>query len=110
MNIVLDLISWICLLAGGTVIIIGAAGINRFPDFFTRLHAASVIDTLGCMLIVLGLIFQAGLSIVSIKLLLIVFFILFTTPTAAHALAKAALHGKLKPVLTNNGEQTSKSS
>lgn len=110
MNTVLDLISWICLLAGGTVIIIGAVGINRFPDFFTRLHAASVIDTLGCMLIVLGLIFQAGLSIVSIKLVLIVFFILFTTPTAAHALAKAAIHGKLKPVLTNSGEQTSKSS
>jgi multicomponent Na+:H+ antiporter subunit G len=110
MNVVFDLISWICLLTGGAVIITGAAGIIRFPDFFTRLHAASVIDTLGCMLIVLGLIFQAGLSIVSIKLVLIVFFILFTTPTAAHALAKAALHGQLKPVLTGSGEQTSKSS
>lgn len=110
MNIAFDLISWICLLAGGTIIIIGAVGIIRFPDFFTRLHAASVIDTLGCMLIMLGLIFQAGLSIVSIKLVLIVFFILFTTPTAAHALAKAAIHGKLKPVLTNSGEQTSRSS
>jgi multicomponent Na+:H+ antiporter subunit G len=82
----------------------------RFPDFFTRLHAASVIDTLGSMLIVLGLILQAGLSLVTVKLLLIIFLILFTTPTAAHALARAALHGKLKPVLSNNGEQTSKSS
>ena len=110
MSIALDLISWICLVAGGAVMIIGATGMLRFPDFFTRLHAASVIDTLGSMLIVLGLIFQAGLSIVSIKLVLIVFFILFTTPTAAHALAKAALHGQLKPVLTGSGEQTSKSS
>jgi len=96
MNFILDLVSWFSLL--------------RFPDFFTRLHAASVIDTLGSMLIVLGLILQAGLSLVTVKLLLIIFLILFTTPTAAHALARAALHGKLKPVLSNNGEQTSKSS
>jgi len=110
MNIALDLVSWICLVTGGVILIIGTVGMLRFPDFFTRLHAASVIDTLGSMLIVLGLILQAGLSLVTVKLLLIMFFILFTTPTAAHALARAALHGKLKPVLSNNGEQTSKSS
>jgi multicomponent Na+:H+ antiporter subunit G len=108
MNFILDIISWVCLVAGGVILIIGTIGMLRFPDFFTRLHAASVIDTLGSMLIVLGLILQAGLSLITIKLLLIIFFILFTTPTAAHALARAALHGKLKPVLSKNGEQTSK--
>lgn len=110
MNFILELVSWICLVSGGVVLVIGTFGMLRFPDFFTRLHAASVIDTLGSMLIVLGLILQAGLSLVTVKLLLIIFFILFTTPTAAHALAKAAMHGKLKPVLNNTGEQTSKSS
>jgi multicomponent Na+:H+ antiporter subunit G len=110
MNIVLDLLSWICLVTGGAIILIGTIGMFRFPDFFTRLHAASLIDTLGSMLIVLGLASQAGLGLVTVKLLLIIFFILFTTPTAAHALAKAAIHGKLKPVLSNTGEQTSKSS
>ena len=109
MNFILDITSWICLVAGGIVLVIGTFGMLRFPDFFTRLHAASVIDTLGSMLIVLGLILQAGVSLITIKLLLIIFFILFTTPTAAHALARAALHGNLKPVLSKNGEQTSKS-
>lgn len=104
MNIILDILSWFSLVAGGVILIIGTIGMLRFPDFFTRLHAASVIDTLGSMLIVLGLILQAGLSLITIKLLLIIFFILFTTPTAAHALARAALHGKLKPVLNKNGE------
>jgi multicomponent Na+:H+ antiporter subunit G len=110
MNFILDLVSWFSLVAGGVILIIGTVGMLRFPDFFTRLHAASVIDTLGSMLIVLGLVLQAGLNLITIKLLLIIFFILFTTPTAAHALARAALHGKLKPVLSKSGEQTSKSS
>lgn len=107
MNMFIDLISWICLVSGGIVVVIGTVGMLRFPDFFTRLHAASVIDTLGSMLIVLGLILQAGLTLVTVKLLLIMFFILFTTPTAAHALAKAALHGKLKPLTGKEGEPTS---
>ena len=98
MSLLLDIVSWICLSSGGLLVVIGAVGLLRFPDFFTRLHAASVIETLGAMLIVAGLIFQAGLSLVSIKLVLLVIFIMFTSPTAAHALAKAALHGKLEPV------------
>ena len=109
MNELLDLLSWILLVAGSLALITGATGLIRFPDFFTRLHAASVIDTLGCMLIIFGLLLQAGLSMVSVKLLLILVFVLFTTPTAAHALAKAALHGKLEPRLHNTGEQQSKS-
>ncbi len=104
MNTLLDLFSWISLMAGSTFLIIGAIGLIRFPDFFTRLHATSVIDTLGCLLIMLGLMLQAGLSIVAVKLLLIVIFILFTSPAAAHALAKAALHGEVKPLLHHSGD------
>ncbi len=104
MNILPDIFSWILLVSGSLALIIGAVGMIRFPDFFTRLHAASIIDTLGCMLIISGVLFQAGFSMISIKLVLILVFILFTTPTATHALAKAALHGKLEPKLTK-GEQ-----
>ena len=104
MNI-LDIASWILLLSGSLVMITGAAGMIRLPDFYTRLHAASVIDTLGCMLIVFGLALQAGFTIVTIKLVLIVVFILFTSPAAAHALAKSALHGELKPWQQKPGEQ-----
>ncbi len=100
----IDLLSWVSLMAGSTFLIIGAIGLIRFPDFFTRLHATSVVDTLGCILIMLGLMLQAGLSIVTVKLLLIVIFILFTSPTAAHALAKAALHGGVKPLLHHSGD------
>ena len=98
MSVLMDILSWACLIAGTVVIVIGAVGIIRFPDFFTRLHAVSVIDTLGIMLVMLGLGIQAGWSLVSAKLLLIVVFILFTSPAAAHAVAKAALHGRLQPV------------
>ncbi len=109
MKTILDILSWACLLGGGMVIIIGAIGLIRFPDFFTRIHAASVIDTLGCMLIFAGLILQAGPGLVTIKLLLIILFILFTSPASTHALAKSALHGKLEPILGSRGEHTSKS-
>lgn len=94
----IEILSSILVILGSLSIIVGLLGVYRMPDFFTRLHAASVIDTLGTILILFGLILYAGLNIVSIKLLLILIFILITTPTAAHALAKSALHGKLKPM------------
>ena len=99
-----DLLSWACLLAGGFFSIVGGIGMLRLPDLFTRFHAAGITDTLGAGLLLLGLMIQAGISLVSIKLLLILGFIFFTSPTATHALAKAALHGKQKP-LTYNKEK-----
>lgn len=97
MQLFVDGLSWLLLVAGGIFVLISTIGMLRFPDFFTRLHAASITDTLGALLVLAGLGLQAGLSLVTVKLLLILFFILFTTPTAAHALAKAAMHAKLKP-------------
>ncbi len=104
MNIMIDLLSWVSLMVGSIFLIIGTIGLIRFPDFFTRLHASSVVDTLGFILIMMGLMLQAGLSLVTVKLILIVIFILLTSPTAAHALAKAALHGEVKPLLNHSGE------
>lgn len=97
MSLLIDILSWALLISGGVFVLISTVGMLRFPDFFTRLHAASIADTLGAMLILAGLVLQAGFDLISIRLLLIFFFILFTTPTAAHALAKAALHGNLQP-------------
>lgn len=95
----IDLLSWTCLLAGGFFSIVGGIGMLRMPDLFTRFHAAGITDTLGAGLVLLGLMIQAGTSLVSVKLLLILGFIFFTSPTATHALAKAALHGKQKPII-----------
>jgi len=99
MDLVLDLLSWVCLLAGAAFLLIGAIGVLRFPDFYTRLHAVSVCDTLGAGLVLAGLMLQGGLSLVTVKLLLMFCFMMFTGPTAVHALAQAALLGKLKPLV-----------
>ena len=97
MTLLVDFLSWACILAGGALSVIGGIGMIRLPDLFTRMHAAGVIDTLGMGLIILGLIFQGGFTLVTVKLIIIVVFIIFTSPTATHALAKAALHGGVKP-------------
>ena len=99
---IINLVSSLFITIGALSIIVGLLGVYRMPDFYTRLHAATIIDTLGTILILFGLILYYGLNIVSLKLLLILIFILITTPTAAHALAKSALHGNLKPILKDD--------
>ncbi len=98
-ELVLDLISAGLLAAGSIFVLIGGFGLIRLPDFYTRLHAAGITDTLGAELILLGLMFQAGLSLVTVKLILISLFIFFTSPTATHAVANAARVMGLKPML-----------
>jgi len=99
LDLLVTIASWACLIVGGIFVVTGTAGLLRFPEFYTRLHAASLPDTLGMMLIVTGLILQAGWSQVSIKLFAIVVFMLLTGPTATHALAKAARRGNVHPQL-----------
>lgn len=96
---IIDILSWICLLGGGLLGVVGAIGIHRFPDFYSRQHAAGITDTLCAMLILLGLGLQAGMSLAAFKLALIFMFLFFTSPTASHVLANAAMHGGLKPKL-----------
>jgi multicomponent Na+:H+ antiporter subunit G len=97
--LVTQIVSWGCIIAGALLSLVGGIGMHRFPDFYSRMHAAGTTDTLCAALILLGLGLQAGLSLASFKLLLIFAFLLFTSPTATHALANAALHGGLKPKL-----------
>lgn len=99
MSAVADIGSWICLAAGGLFCVVGGLGLLRMPDFYTRVHAASVTDTLGAGLVLLGLILQAGWTLVALKLVVIGLLIFFTSPAATHALAKAALGRGLEPLV-----------
>ena len=92
-----DLVSAILLACGCFFAVTGGVGVLRMPDFYTRLHPAGKTDTLAQMLIVAGLVVQAGLSLVSVKLVLISMFLLITSPTATHAVAKAAHLSGIKP-------------
>lgn len=86
-----DGISWALLLGGAAFSMIGGLGLLRMPDVYTRMHAASLTDTLGAILILGGLMVQGGLTLVTLKLVLTLFFLLYTSPVATHALAAAAL-------------------
>ena len=101
---ILQIVSGILLGIGALLLVSGSVGLLRFPDFYTRMHAAGVTDTLAAMLTILGLMLITGWNIVLVKLGLILLFILFTSPTASHALAKAAQHGGLKPVESDKQE------
>ena len=103
----LDILSWICLVAGGAFCVIGALGLVRMPDFYTRMHAASITDTIGAWLMLLGMVLQAGFSLITVKLMMIGLLLLFTSPTATHALAKAARARGVTPLLAPE-EDTSK--
>ncbi len=93
----LDIASWVLLVAGGFFVFVGGVGALRMPDIYTRMHAASLTDTLGTLLTLSGLILQAGLTLSTAKLLAIMMFLLFTAPTAAYALANAARLSGLAP-------------
>ena len=93
----LDVLSWVPLVWGAFFVFIGGVGVLRFPDLFTRLHATSVTETLGAGLLLLGMLMQAPDWLVAIKVVLLAGFLFVTSPTAAHALAKAALHGGVRP-------------
>jgi multicomponent Na+:H+ antiporter subunit G len=104
-----NVISALFLLTGGLFGVLGGIGLLRFPDFYSRLHAAGVTETSCALLIILGLAIQSGLSLLTLKLLLILLFLLFTAPTASHALARAAMLDPKGPDIPtqNPGESSS---
>jgi multicomponent Na+:H+ antiporter subunit G len=102
MEAMLDVASWALILAASFFIIVGAIGLVRMPDVYTRMHAASLIDTLGAGLLLTGLMLQAGFGIVTFKLVFILVLLFFMAPVATHALAQAALHAGVKPLLSED--------
>lgn len=104
MALLFDIITFVCLVAGSASMLIGGYGLLKLTDVFARMHAAGMVDTLGLSLIVIGLMFQAGLTLVTFKLFLIIVFVLYTSPAVTHALAHACLSNGVEPLL----DQTAK--
>jgi multicomponent Na+:H+ antiporter subunit G len=102
MTLLIDIISGILIAAGSFFVLVGAISLVRMPDVFARIHGASIIDTVGAGFLILGMILQAGWSLVAVKLLFILAIFFFTLPVAAHALARAALHEGVKPKLAED--------
>ena len=107
MNFIIDSLSWICLLIGCALGLSGAIGIFRFKEFYSRLHAASITDTLCVFFIACGLVLQSGFSLVTVKLVFMVVLLWLTGPVASHALIRAAYQTGLKPRLALSEEATS---
>ena len=97
--VVAEVLSWIFLVTGSIFVLIGGIGLIRLPDFYTRIHAAGITDTMGAWLILIGLMFSAGWTLISAKLLMLLFFLAATSPLASHALAKAAFLRGLEPMI-----------
>lgn len=85
-----DWMAGLLLIAGSLLLVVAGIGIVRFPHFYTRLHAAGVIDTLAAGLFLAGIGVLFGATLGTVKLILIYVFLLFTSPTACHALARSA--------------------
>lgn len=101
MDLIIDVISFVLLSAGAVIGVTGAIGVMRFPDFYSRIHAASITDTLSAGMILVGLILQAGPTLVAVKLVFIWLFLWYSSPVAVHALAQAAIHSGFMPKLAN---------
>jgi len=104
-ELVIVVLSWILLLSGSFFMVVAGVGVLRMPDVFTRLHAAGIKDTLGAGLTLVGLMLYGGLSLVTVKLLLIWLFLWFTSPVASHSVARAAILGGIRPILAGAGDE-----
>ncbi|MHC4577164.1 MAG: monovalent cation/H(+) antiporter subunit G [Planctomycetota bacterium] len=104
-----DVLSWICLAAGGLFALVGGLGLLRLPDFYARMHGSGITDTCGAWLILLGLMLQGGASLITVKLVMVGLLLAVTSPTATHALAKSAWTHGLKPFGTGEEEGPSPS-
>ncbi|GAB5379775.1 MAG: monovalent cation/H(+) antiporter subunit G [Aliiglaciecola sp.] len=107
-DILIDVFSWVLLILGGVCVLIGGIGGLRLPNFYTRIHAASLTDTMGAILIFVGMMLQSGLTLATLKLFAIMLFLLLTGPTATYALANAALLSGLKPDTGSNHDEVEK--
>jgi multicomponent Na+:H+ antiporter subunit G len=102
MMLAVEIASWVFILLGSFFTVVGALGLVRMPEVFTRMHAASVTDTLGVGFLILGMVLQAGFGLVTLKLVILMALFLFTGPVVTHALAQACLHEGIKPQLSED--------
>ncbi|MFZ2155265.1 MAG: monovalent cation/H(+) antiporter subunit G [Bradyrhizobium sp.] len=102
MTLAVDIASWGLILLGSFFTIVGAFGLVRMPEIFTRMHAASVTDTLGVGFLILGMSLQAGFGLVTLKLVFLLALFFFIGPVVTHALAQACLHEGIEPMLAED--------
>ena len=105
MTLAIDLLSGLFLLAGSFLCVTGGLGLLRLPDFFSRAHAAGLNETLATPLLLTGLLLQMDWSLDLLKVLFIMALVVATSPTATQSMAKAALHGGLRPLTERAGEK-----
>ncbi len=98
-----ELLASLFLTLGGFFVLVGGVGILRMPDLYTRMHAASVTETMGTLLMMVGLMILTGWTLASFKLFAILLFLLLTAPVASYAVANTALVAGVKPRLDNEG-------
>jgi multicomponent Na+:H+ antiporter subunit G len=100
--LLIELLSWAFILAGSFFALVGMIGLIRMPELFTRMHAASVTDTLGAGFLLAGFMLQAGLTLITLKLIFILLLLVFTGPVITHALAQAAMQAGVNPELAED--------
>ncbi len=104
METAIYILSWALIGGGSFFYVVGSIGLLRMPDVFTRMHATSVSDTFGAFLMLVGMMLQVEPSLVTLRLIIIIAIILYTGPVATHALARAARHAGIEPLLENDEE------
>lgn len=94
-----EIIGMVLIVIGTLCIGIGIYGLYRFYDFYSRVSAASIIDTAGFILVLVGFIVYKGEDLFSIKVGVILFFMLFLNPLSNHVIVRGAYksgHGMTK--------------
>lgn len=94
---IVEIISVILISVGFFFTVVATIGVIRLPDFYCRLHASGKCETLGLALAIFGLAIYNGFNLTSLKLLLVILFVVLSFPTGAHIVSRAAYKAGLKP-------------
>ena len=104
MILIQNSIAGFLILCGTFFMLVGSIGINRLPDFYTRTHASGKVDVVGILTFLSGMAVFEGFTLNSAKLVLIIIFVLLTSPAASHQLVRRAFYYGLKPLLGSSGQ------
>ena len=109
-NLIIAIIGSVSLALGSIAIIFGALGLIRLGDVYQRMHGAGILDTGGAGLVLFGLLLLSPDWTVSVRIILIGFLLIFTSPTATHAIARAASMAGIEPKLAPRQRKKKESS
>lgn len=96
-EMIVSILSSLCLFIGIVALLIGSLGLLRLPDVYSRMHAVGMMDTAGLGFLILGMMLHAGFTLITVKLAFIGIFLFFTSPIAGHAVVQAAYKHGVKP-------------